>query len=76
MQRLTVTFVAFLRIIIIINKLIIMSEEKKNGIIDKIIEVKGDMDTSIQDSYRSFLESLSNEELQNLYDELVLDDDL
>lgn len=53
-----------------------MSEEKKNNIIDKIIEVKGDMDTSIQDSYRSFLESLTNEELQNLYDELVLDNDL
>ena len=53
-----------------------MSEEKKNSIIDKIIEVKNDMDTSIQDSYRSFLESLSNEELQNLYDELVLDNDL
>jgi len=50
-----------------------MSEEKKKSIIDKIIEVKGDLDSIIQDSYKSFLESLTTEELQNLYDELVLD---
>ena len=48
-----------------------MSEEKKKSIIDKIIEVKGDLDSIIQDSYKSFLESLSPEELQNLYDELI-----
>jgi hypothetical protein len=51
-----------------------MSEKTKLELIDKIVEIKNDVDSSIKDSYRSFLESLTPEELENLYDELLLDD--
>lgn len=50
-----------------------MAEKKRQEIIEDILSIK-DKGEGNKDEYREFLESLNDEELQNLYDEIVLED--
>ena len=54
-----------------------MADKLREAYIDSIMKNKfGDDDPKYDDSNRSFLETLSLEELENLSDELIFEEDL
>lgn len=50
-----------------------MAEKKRKELIDNIMSVK-DNDEGNEEAYKAFLETLSIEELENHYDDTILED--